>query len=110
MLSSTISTSKLPRDCGFFSEVSLSKLKHVGQGVTKVITNQNIININKTKDEDSCLQILSSLVPLKTKYVCAYQEPSMNKELQKAIMIRSRLIRRPARINFKSCIIQYVFM
>ena len=69
MFSDTINASKLPTDFAFFSEVSLSKLKLLGQGVTKAITNHNI-NIKKTKDENSCLQILSSLVPLKTKYVC----------------------------------------
>ena len=56
--------SKLPRYFGFFSEVSLSKLKHVGQGDTKAVTNYNIILAStKRKNEDSCLQILSSPFP-----------------------------------------------
>ena len=48
MFSDTINASKLPTDFAFFSEVSLSKLKLLGQGVTKAITNHNI-NIKKNE-------------------------------------------------------------
>ena len=41
--------------------------------------------------KDSCFQIFHSLPPLKEKYVLANQESFMNKELQKAIMIWSKL-------------------
>ena len=41
--------------------------------------------------QDSCLQILNSLAPLQTKYACANQAPFMNKELQKAKLLRSKL-------------------
>ena len=41
--------------------------------------------------QDSSFQTLNSLPPSKTKYVRANQAPFMNKELQRAIMFRSKL-------------------
>ena len=48
--------------------------------------------------QDSCLQILNSLIPLKTKYV----EYVQNKELQKAIMIRSKIRNNKTKSNKKT--------
>ena len=41
--------------------------------------------------QDPCLQILNYLTPLKAKYVRANRAPFMNKDLQKAFTIRSKL-------------------
>ena len=77
------------------------------QELSRAISMQNLYDVSNDKFVEITMEILDKHVPLKQKYVRANQGPFMTKELQKAIMVRSKLKNRSNKLKTESSYEEY---
>ena len=72
-----------------------------------IITQQNLYTTRSDEYVSKSMVVLERHAPLKQKYTRANQAPFMNKELQKAIMLRSKLHNRLNKLKTKQANMDY---